>query len=30
MRAGMWTMIVYFVTADHAFESLPAPFRQPF
>jgi hypothetical protein len=30
MRSGTWTMTVYFVTADHAFESLPAPFRQPF
>jgi len=29
MRAGTWTMTVYFVTADHAFESLPAPFRSP-
>jgi hypothetical protein len=30
MRAGTWTITVYFVTADHAFESLPVPFRQPF
>ena len=30
MRAGTWTITVFFVTADHAFESLPAPFRQPF
>jgi 5-hydroxyisourate hydrolase-like protein (transthyretin family) len=30
MRAGTWTISVFFVTADHAFESPPAPFRQPF
>jgi hypothetical protein len=30
MRAGTWTITVFFVTADHAFQSLPAPFRQPF
>jgi hypothetical protein len=30
MTAGRWTVTVYFVTADHAFQSLPAPFRQPF
>jgi hypothetical protein len=30
MEAGTWTISVYFVTADHAFESPATPFRQPF
>ena len=27
---GTWTMTMYFVTGDTAWESPPAPFRQPF
>jgi spore germination protein YaaH len=30
LAAGTWTMTVYFVTADHAFQSPPYRFRQPF
>jgi spore germination protein YaaH len=30
IQAGTWTISVYFVTADHAFESPATPFRQPF
>ena len=30
LGAGTWTMTVYFVTADTAWESPPAAFRQPF
>jgi hypothetical protein len=30
LKAGTWTMTVYFVTADHAYQGLPTPFRQPF
>jgi spore germination protein YaaH len=30
LRPGTWSMTVYFVTADAAWESEPTPFRQPF
>jgi hypothetical protein len=30
INSGTWTMTVLFVTADHAFQSSPLPFRQPF
>jgi hypothetical protein len=30
LAPGTWTMTVYFVTDDTAWESAPAPFRQPF